>query len=402
MSPDQWMLDHYDHEKPILGLERLDQYFERFKDKFKSVKIITVAGTNGKGETCFALESLLITNGYKTALWSSPHITSITERFRFCGVQIGEQQLIEHFKKLGNLALSYYEFLFLAFCDLCSVKKIDVIILEVGLGGRLDAVNYFDADLSCITSISRDHQAILGNSYKKILNEKIGISRTSRPLVTCFQQSYLKDLTEKYCKAHRVNHFDLIDSGFLTGNDPYPRVNKMLALALSHLLTHKNLQNMDLKQLNHIPSFFNSRREKMTFGSKEVELIGAHNLDGFRKLIEYLYKNRGDDWKKYDTIVLSFSQRPIEDIVASLKCLMKEKKLFGSIKLTSFNHSKAMAWKNLKELPTFGNVEVFKTPDFRDCFKDPHRPEKILVLGSYYFIGELKRYFSDETKSNQI
>ncbi|MDH5581394.1 MAG: hypothetical protein OEY33_05760, partial [Bdellovibrionales bacterium] len=270
----------------------------------------------------------------------------------------------------------------------------------VGLGGRLDAVNYFDADLSCITSISRDHQAILGNSYKKILLEKIGITRESKPLVSCFQLKYLSELADQYCQQNKIFHYDLIREGVLSPDTSYPDINRVLALALSHLLENNNLSGIDLNRIDLIPKYFKARREKMTFGSKEIEFVGAHNLDGFRKLIEYLHKNREDDWKKYDTIVLSFSKRPLEDIVASLKCLMKERSLFGSIKLTSFDHPKAMDWKELKELPTFGNIEVFKIPDFRNCFQYPDNPEKILVLGSYYFIGELKRYFSDQTKSN--
>ena len=149
--------------------------------------IITVGGTNGKGSTCAYLEAMLQAAGYKTGLYTSPHLLRYNERVRMAGAESNDADLVSAFERIdaarGETSLTYYEFgtlgAMLQFID----AEVDVAILEVGLGGRLDAVNIFDADAAIVTSVDLDHQHYLGDSRELIGFEKAGIYRALRPAV---------------------------------------------------------------------------------------------------------------------------------------------------------------------------------------------------------------------------
>ncbi len=149
--------------------------------------IITVGGTNGKGSTCAYLEAILRAAGYKTGLYTSPHLLRYNERVRVAGVETSDADLVAAFERIdaarGQTSLTYYEFgtlgAMLQFVD----ADIDVAILEVGLGGRLDAVNIFDADAAIVTSVDLDHQDYLGDTRELIGFEKAGIYRAQHPAV---------------------------------------------------------------------------------------------------------------------------------------------------------------------------------------------------------------------------
>ena len=205
------LFEWYGEEKLLLGkASDAKEVIKSFKPFFreKKVKVIVVGGTNGKGETSHRLDSLLRQEGLKTALWTSPHILSLRERFLFQGKQVSYGQLNKYIDSSrescleNNWALSYYEFLFFVFCRLAlSVEKsfgLDVILLEVGLGGRLDAVNFLGPDLTAVCSLSRDHQGFLGNTLKDILMEKLGISRPNIPLITGFELDWLQSKTKAF------------------------------------------------------------------------------------------------------------------------------------------------------------------------------------------------------------
>jgi dihydrofolate synthase/folylpolyglutamate synthase len=151
--------------------------------------VITVAGTNGKGSTCAMLESVLRHAGYKTGLYTSPHLVHFEERCRLQGQPAKADQLSPFFEKVeaarGQVSLSYFEFTSLALFAFLADAHLDVVILEVGLGGRLDAVNILDTDCAVITSIDLDHMDVLGGTREAIGFEKAGIMRSGRPVVVC-------------------------------------------------------------------------------------------------------------------------------------------------------------------------------------------------------------------------
>ena len=169
-----------------MGLERVREVAQRLELRF-ACPVITVAGTNGKGSTCAMLEAILLQAGYRTGVYTSPHLVHFEERCRLSGQSASASELAEAFAAVdaarGGVSLTYFEFSTLAILWRMSRANLDAVILEVGLGGRLDAVNIVDADCAVITSIDLDHMAILGHDRETIGREKAGIMRAGRPVV---------------------------------------------------------------------------------------------------------------------------------------------------------------------------------------------------------------------------
>jgi len=175
------------HPKSILlGLERVAKVRDALGRSTAAV-IFTVAGTNGKGSTCAILEAILIAAGYKVGLYTSPHLLRYNERVRVKGMPIPDSRLCTAFEAVdsarGDVLLTYFEFSTLAAWEIFTSEPLDAVILEVGLGGRLDAVNAFDCDCALLTSIALDHMDYLGHSRESIGAEKAGIFREGRPAI---------------------------------------------------------------------------------------------------------------------------------------------------------------------------------------------------------------------------
>ncbi|MHA8113088.1 bifunctional tetrahydrofolate synthase/dihydrofolate synthase [Kosakonia cowanii] len=176
------------HSKPIdLGLDRVSQVAARLDVLRPAPFVFTVAGTNGKGTTCRTLESILLAAGYRVGVYSSPHLVRYTERVRVQGGELAESAHTASFAEIeavrGDISLSYFEFGTLSALWLFKQAQLDVVILEVGLGGRLDATNMVDADVAVVTSIALDHTDWLGPDRESIGREKAGIFRTGKPAV---------------------------------------------------------------------------------------------------------------------------------------------------------------------------------------------------------------------------
>jgi dihydrofolate synthase/folylpolyglutamate synthase len=169
-----------------MGLDRVKTVADRMALHF-DCPVITVAGTNGKGSTCAMLEAVLLQAGYRTGVYTSPHLVHFEERCRLHGESASAEVFAEAFAAVeavrGDVSLTYFEFSTLAILHMMASAQLDVAILEVGLGGRLDAVNIIDADCAVITSIDIDHTAILGKDRESIGFEKAGIMRAGRPVI---------------------------------------------------------------------------------------------------------------------------------------------------------------------------------------------------------------------------
>jgi len=173
-----------------MGLTRVREVAQRLGLAFRC-PVITVAGTNGKGSTCAMLESIALQAGWKTGLFTSPHLVHFEERCRVRGDIVKAEALLPHFEAVeaarlaggAEVSLSYFEFTTLVILRLLSLAELDVVVLEVGLGGRLDATNIVDTDCAVITSIDIDHTEFLGSTREAIGFEKAGIMRPGRPAV---------------------------------------------------------------------------------------------------------------------------------------------------------------------------------------------------------------------------
>lgn len=190
----QW-LAHCEQLHPVsidMGLDRVQRVAQRM-GLTMTCPVITVAGTNGKGSTCAMLEAIYGESGYRTGVYTSPHLVHFEERCRVAGESVSPEALVPAFAeveaaRLGKggtdeVSLTYFEFTTLAILRTLSQSRLDVAILEVGLGGRLDAVNIIDTDCAVITCIALDHMAMLGTDREVIGHEKAGIMRAGRPVI---------------------------------------------------------------------------------------------------------------------------------------------------------------------------------------------------------------------------
>lgn len=170
-----------------LGLERVREVFGRLDHGAPEWPVITVAGTNGKGSCVAMLEAVLQSAGYRVAAYTSPHLIRYNERVRVAAMEVEEAALCSAFERVdkarGEIPLTYFEFGTLAAIDHFVTASPDVVILEVGLGGRLDACNVLDADVALVTRIGLDHQQWLGPDRETIGREKAGIFRAGKPAV---------------------------------------------------------------------------------------------------------------------------------------------------------------------------------------------------------------------------
>jgi len=196
-------LEALDPSRIQLGLERVAAVAKTLGLGRPAPTVITVAGTNGKGSTCAMLEAILRAAGFRTGLYTSPHLLRFEERARINGVSVSTESLVEQFEAIeaaalatqdstnvaangaahGGTALTYFEFTTLAILRLFEQTKLDVAILEVGLGGRLDAVNWVDADCAILTCVDIDHAALLGPDRESIGFEKAAVFRSGRPAI---------------------------------------------------------------------------------------------------------------------------------------------------------------------------------------------------------------------------
>lgn len=176
------------HPRAIdLGLERVREVADRLGVRNFACPVITIAGTNGKGSCVALIDAMLTAGGYRVATFTSPHLVHYNERIRLAGRHTTDAELIDAFERIdrarGDASLTFFEFNTLAALWLCQREAFDAVVLEVGLGGRLDAVNVVDADVAVLSSVALDHMDWLGTTLEDIGREKAGIFRAGRAAV---------------------------------------------------------------------------------------------------------------------------------------------------------------------------------------------------------------------------
>lgn len=188
-SLDQWVdyIQTLHHREIELSLERVREVYLRLYPAGLSYKIINLSGTNGKGSTAELLASIYRQAGYRVGKFTSPHLVRFNERFNLDGESIDDHRLLAAFVRVEavrqDTPITFFEYGTLLAIELFASQKVDVAIMEVGLGGRLDSVNILDADVSIVTSVSIDHTSWLGNTVEQIAYQKVGIARKGKPLI---------------------------------------------------------------------------------------------------------------------------------------------------------------------------------------------------------------------------
>ena len=387
---EDWLITHYGREFYQPGLERIKLAIAPMIHSLQESKIVIIAGTNGKGETTHRLAHLL--KEFSFCSWTSPHISCISERFsselgNISRIEL-EQLIFDSHNEVQKhkFQLTYYEFLFFVFCKWVYRKKPQFLLLEVGLGGRLDAVNSLDASLVLLCSISRDHQEFLGNRYDKILKEKLGVLRSGADLISFLDLEYLRQRASEASQSLGVRHFDLTHVISLAPFEFSMRNQFLAYAAFCHLF------GREISSKNWIPSSeVLSFRGEILKIQNEWWLYGSHNVDGVRKLIQFLKSpNYNLGTLQFDVILASFSKRNETDVRVMLKMLKSAG--LGQVVVTAINHPKGYPREELEKLAIQEGLSFVKEVS---TYVHERTNQKILVAGSYYFIGVLKRILSN-------
>lgn len=383
----EWLLENYGAEKFRPGLERVGTFLceELAAIRQLNPRIITVAGTNGKGETAFSLATLARQGGENFVVWTSPHLVRVTERMQNPQGEIPVDELHTLLQEVRTRAqreqvgLSYYEVLFCAFLRWGLKQQARVWIMEVGMGGRLDAVNLLDAQEVALTSISRDHQEFLGYRYQEILREKLAVARKGGLLVSALESKYLREQTESFCRLQGIRWEDLFESRALGDGSSFSERNRLLAQRI-------------WGKSGPLNEVFPGRGEVWSCLGHEFQFYGSHNPDGMRKLVQLL---RGGFYtspqEKFHQIWAAFSQRSPKDLRAMAKMLAALASPRTQVCLTQFTHPKASALDEWWRQDEGSSLQSFH--EWTELLTAlPGSSTKILVTGSYYFVGAVQSH----------
>ena len=381
LSLDHW-LSYIQEVHPVgwdLGLDRVSEVGRRLKLLHPAVTTILVAGTNGKGSTCEYLERFAMANGLSVGKSTSPHIHHFNERIAIDSVPVPDQSIVRAFEEIESarkeITLTYFEFATLASLFLFCEQKVDVAILEVGLGGRLDAMNIVDPDLTIITSISLDHQDWLGNTRAEIAREKAGIMRAGVNCIVADRDppesvyEYALEIgASLYIIGRDFESLEDIDTVLPRDSfDAAQQASKMLGWDVSG------------SQEIGVTTRLTGRRTVME-DKCEVLLDVAHNPAAAISLAEHLRAHW--DGRDIHAVIGMYKDKDIESVSGILM------PLFKTGHLTSLGEPRGedadRLLRRLSVKPT-GNVETYvKIKDALDGARNAANPaDLILVCGSF-------------------
>lgn len=307
------------------GLENITKLCAFFGNPQKELKMVHIGGTNGKGSTSNMLSSVLQEGGYKTGLFTSPHLIDFTERIKINGQNCDREFVFDFIQKLKNLPAdirpSFFEFTTVMAFEYFRQKKVDIAVIEVGLGGRLDSTNIITPLVCAITNVALDHQDILGDTIEEITNEKAGIIKPQIPVISGSNDETVKNILRE--KAV-VNQSEFIDASLLQSDlksdlkGNYQTYNIKVALVLINQLKkfgyNISEQQIEIGLLNVQKNTAFAGRW-MKFSSNPLTICEtAHNQAGLVEVFAQL-----EAMPMYKHIVLGFVQeKKIDDVLAIL------------------------------------------------------------------------------------
>ncbi len=410
------------HSRSIdLTLERVREIQRRLGLERLAWPVVTVAGTNGKGSTVAMLEAMFAAGGYRVGAYTSPHLIHYNERIRIAGRPIDDALLCDTFALVedarGDIPLTYFEYGTLAALQVFAAQHLDVTLLEVGLGGRLDAVNVIDADVAVITSVGIDHQDWLGPDREQIGREKAGIFRPGHPAI-CAEtdppasvRAYAREIGARLVLAGRDFSYALSDGGWTwrwgdktRAGLPYPwlRGAAQLANAAAALAVVECLDaDLPLTQVQVRAGLENCRlagRFQTLPGIPRQVLDVAHNPDAARELRENLRAQQVTG--KTLAVCAMLADKPIAEVMGILAPIM-DGWHFASLDVprgATAGELKIHAQTAGIEAPmrTHGTVVAA----YRAACAAAAPADRIVVFGSFYTVGAIMRAQSITFESN--
>lgn len=409
-SLDQWLTYQLGtHPQAIaMGLERVRAVAERLQLLSLPCPVITVGGTNGKGSTVAYIEAIAQASGYRVGAFTSPHFLRYNERIRIEGIEVPDADLVAAFEAIetarAEVPLTYFEFGTLAALFLFTRAGLDLAILEVGLGGRLDAVNLIDADVSVITTVDLDHQAYLGNDRESIGLEKAGIMRAARPCILGEKDppsSVLRHAYESgvYCiRAYSDYLIDRFDSHWVWREPgfsldlPYPQLqapaqiqNAACAIAA---LRASSLNIADTAWAQGVAATTVTGRLQRWRTDPEVILDVAHNLQSVAQLVTWLQM----DPKPTIAVFSALKDKDIAGMLAQLAPHID----FWHVAVLSQPADRAMSAQDWQQpLSTVLSAAAYRIhADVASAYAtalSDHVGQRILVFGSFHTLEAVMR-----------
>ena len=409
-SPLSMWLDYLQniHTSAIdLGLERVQAVAKSANLTKPAPTVITVAGTNGKGSTCALMEAILLDAGYSVGVYSSPHLIRYNERVRVNGQDLADEKHVQAFdfieKQRGEISLSFFEYGTLAALRLFQTEKVDIILLEVGLGGRLDATNVVDHDVSIVTSLAIDHVDWLGDDINVIGYEKAGIFRTGKPAI-CGQPkapatvaAHADDIGAELYQVEIQYNYQLTDSNtwsWVHGSyqlDDLPVPNLPLQNAATALMALATA-NLDISDVNIVKGLENAKlpgRMQVLSTQPTILLDVAHNPHSAEYLVTRVaqqYQN-----KTIHTVVAMLHDK---DIQSTLEALTPVASHWYPASLTG--PRAASAQELCQFLPQ--QTTQYQTPvdAFEAALTKSAAEDVILVVGSFHTVGEVLEHWQNK------
>lgn len=401
---------------PKVSLEKMEYYLSLFDNPHKKFKSIHVTGTNGKGSVVSFLKTTLMEAGFNVATFTSPYIIKFNERICYNDEMISDNELLE----ISNLILSKYPIIlennyeypsFFEFCTLIAfifyskLRNLDIAIIEVGMGGRLDSTNVITPLISVITNISLEHTNILGSTLEEIAKEKLGIVKPNSYLVTgnidktlyAVFESHCKNISSKWIKSLprevEIVKKDIYSSQIILDNTKYE-----IGLSGSHQIenmicayeTLNLLKTIDQKWNLALSSEIYNRGFKKTKWQGRLEIVsenpliiidGCHNIDGINKVCTFI---NDLDYKYKRAVVSISSDKDKEEMLSSIS------KVFDEIIFTKYTYSRSASNKELYELTKHPNKKIIE--NVRDSIEycKTNKCEFTLYLGSLYLASEVR------------
>ena len=389
-------------------LSRMRNFCTEIGNPQNRISSIHVAGTNGKGTTCRMLASVYHSAGYKTGLYTSPHLINVNERFKINSVSISNEDLIFFFKnygdKISEVSLTFFEITTVLAFWFFAKENIDIAIIETGLGGRLDATNIIEPEASVITSIGLDHTDILGNSIAEIACEKGGVIKNNRPVIVGMLQEEALNVirniaTSKDSKLiiapiwNSTLNNDILSatpsgsnlSVQLPNRKKIDCINVSVAYSTVCALRNKlpimdqqfkdGIEQFDLRYKNH------AQFEKLQ-EDKEWYFDGAHNAQAIEILINHLLeKAPASKW----TVVLSFMNDKLNAEIGRLWGR------FPNICLYEMDQERAASYQQMKDY--FPSAKILNADFFNQYISTNQlKSELVIFSGSFYFYSIIKQW----------
>jgi len=397
-----------------LTLERIKIVIERLNLDI-SFPILTVGGTNGKGSTCSILESIYREAGYKVACYTSPHFLNFNERIKIQTLAVSDEVICEAFSRIESaredVTLTYFEYGTIAAMIIFSEAHVDVAILEVGLGGRLDAVNVFDADCAIVTTVDLDHMDYLGHTREAIGFEKAGIYRTEKTSI-CGDF----DPPQSLIKHAELIHADLKiigkDFGYEAHHDSF-----------DFLIDSTFVMNLPLPKLQGDFQLANATNALMAVKAMEDKLP-LTEISIQKGITLTLLPGRFQEVKKMPSLILdvAHNQQAARSLSHNLKThvvpgktiavfsILKDKDIFGVINelnldiddwfIAEIQNERAASIENIsntiQKINPSAHIEAFKNIQeaYQFASKEVTRNDRIIVFGSFFTVADIMKIIS--------